>query len=68
MGLHGKYFLVIDIWWTSDTDFKLSADNLRFFKDNGEEWFMDMTVGMPPIAEWTTPTTDPPDATDYVAV
>jgi hypothetical protein len=63
---YGKYFLVIDMWWTSDTDFKLSADNVKFFFDDGKEWVMDMTVGNPPIAGWTT--TIPPASAEEVAV
>mmetsp|Transcript_105289 Transcript_105289/g.307784 ORF Transcript_105289/g.307784 Transcript_105289/m.307784 type:complete len:346 (-) Transcript_105289:71-1108(-) len=37
---YGHYWLVADLWWTSDTDFKLNVSGVRFFFDNGTEWRM----------------------------
>merc|ERR1739845_283158 len=46
---YANYWLVADMWWTSNTDFQLSVDNMKFYKDNGEEWIMPLD-GPPPKA------------------
>lgn len=46
---YAHYWLVADMWWTSGDDFQLSVDNIRFFKDHGDEWKMDLK-GPPPTA------------------
>eukprot|EP00927_Polykrikos_kofoidii_P068610 TRINITY_DN63956_c0_g1_i1.p1 TRINITY_DN63956_c0_g1~~TRINITY_DN63956_c0_g1_i1.p1 ORF type:complete len:319 (+),score=37.11 TRINITY_DN63956_c0_g1_i1:48-1004(+) len=42
----GHYWLVSDIWHTSNTDFELSVSNLRFFRDDGSEWLMPLDDGV----------------------
>jgi len=37
---YGHYWLVTDLWWTSNTAMFLRTDNLRFFNDDGSEWKM----------------------------
>lgn len=36
----GHYWLVSDIWHTSNSDFTFSVSNVRFFLDDGSEWFI----------------------------
>lgn len=49
---YGMYWLVTDIWWTSNSDFKLQVSNLRFFKDDGSEWKLPMyDVPAPKVAD-----------------
>merc|ERR1719469_1401941 len=49
---YAKYWLVADIWWTLEhSDFKLSAKNVRFFKENGEEWTMPLNDAPPAFNE-----------------
>jgi len=47
---YAKYWLVADMWWTSNNDFKLTADNVKFFKNDGTEWKMDLH-GPPPTVD-----------------
>jgi len=49
---YAKYWFVTDIWWTSGTDFKLSVDNIRFFKADDSEWIMPLD-GAPPSFDLT---------------
>jgi len=44
---YAKYWLVSDIWWTSDTNFMLRVDNVKFFNDDNTEWKMALN-GDPP--------------------
>jgi len=44
---YGHYWFVTDLWWTSNTDFQLSVDNLKFFNNDGSEWKMPLD-GAPP--------------------
>jgi hypothetical protein len=53
--LYAHYFIVIDMWWTSGTDFKLSADNIKFFKNDGSEWKMPLDDPPPPTPAPGTP-------------
>jgi hypothetical protein len=50
---YGHYWIVADIWWTSDTDFELSVGNASFYFDNGTAWEMPLD-GTPPNNPVTT--------------
>jgi len=54
---YGHYWLVADIWWTSDTDFQLKVANVKFFK-NDTEWKMPLD-GQPPRMPTTTGAPEP---------
>lgn len=56
---YAKYWLVIDMWWTSNTDFQLTADNVKFFKKDGTEWEMPLDVGNPPHFDSATTSMSP---------
>merc|ERR1712151_433647 len=59
---YGKYWLVADIWYTSETDFKLSLDNIKFHYNNGSEWTMPLGGPPPPGAPTPAPTPPPTPA------
>jgi hypothetical protein len=42
---YAKYWLAADMWYTSETDFTLGVDNVRFFTDDDTEWKMPLDYG-----------------------
>jgi len=42
---YAKYWIAADMWYTSNTDFVLSVDNVRFFQDDDTEWKMPLDYG-----------------------
>lgn len=58
--VYGHYWLVADIWWTSDSDFQLKVDNVKFFKSD-TEWKMPLD-GQSPSAPTTTGAPEPSPA------
>lgn len=39
---YANYWLVADMWLTSNTDFKMKVDNVKFFHNEGTEWKMEL--------------------------
>lgn len=42
---YAHYFIQIDQWWTSNTDFQLGVDNFKFYHNDGSEWTMPLDYG-----------------------
>mmetsp|Transcript_118822 Transcript_118822/g.236720 ORF Transcript_118822/g.236720 Transcript_118822/m.236720 type:complete len:387 (-) Transcript_118822:273-1433(-) len=47
--MYGHYWMVLDIWYTSGTDFSLDISNVKFHKDDGSEWKMPLKGDPPPL-------------------
>jgi len=46
---YGHYYIILDIWFASGTDFSLDISNLKFHKDDGSEWKMPLKGDPPPV-------------------
>jgi hypothetical protein len=51
---YAKYWLAVDMWLTSDTDFAITVNNVQFFQDDDTEWKMPLDYGDVEVATQQT--------------